>query len=183
MATLGQRSDFFLAKIQLFHILEQVKRKELPWNAKRDYLGYQFKILEAGLGKGFFRAGFRVENLKIRVLGREKSDINSHAVGMAVAQPLYFEIDFARNPIYGSAAWFLSDPDSVEVYYVFIQFKLKKLMITGGSFWNLQLNYAAPSMLTENMKYFYFSAGHANFGSGPVSRLKLKSGPDFGLKI
>ena len=31
---------------------------------------------------------------------------NSHAVGMAVAQPLDFEIDFARNPISGSAAWF-----------------------------------------------------------------------------
>ena len=29
---------------------------------------------------------------------------NSHAVGMAVAQPLDFEIDFARNPISGSAA-------------------------------------------------------------------------------
>ena len=31
---------------------------------------------------------------------------NFHAVGMAVAQPLDFEIDFARNPISGSAAWF-----------------------------------------------------------------------------
>ena len=29
---------------------------------------------------------------------------NSHAVGMAVAQPLDFEIDFARNPISGSGA-------------------------------------------------------------------------------
>ena len=31
---------------------------------------------------------------------------NSHAVGMAVAQPLDFEIDSARNPISGSATWF-----------------------------------------------------------------------------
>ena len=29
---------------------------------------------------------------------------NSHAVGMAVAQPLDFEIDFTRNPISGLAA-------------------------------------------------------------------------------
>ena len=29
---------------------------------------------------------------------------NSHTVGKAVAQPLDFEIDFARNPISGSAA-------------------------------------------------------------------------------
>ena len=32
--------------------------------------------------------------------------INSHAVGMAVVQPLDFEIDFARNLISESAAWF-----------------------------------------------------------------------------
>ena len=31
---------------------------------------------------------------------------NSHAVGMAVARPLGFEINFVRNPISGSAAWF-----------------------------------------------------------------------------
>ena len=31
---------------------------------------------------------------------------NSHAVGMAVAQLLDFEIDFSRNPISESAAWF-----------------------------------------------------------------------------
>ena len=31
---------------------------------------------------------------------------NSHAVGMADAQPLDIEIDFARNPISWSAAWF-----------------------------------------------------------------------------
>ena len=30
--------------------------------------------------------------------------LNSHAVGMAVAQLLSFEIDFVRNPISGSAA-------------------------------------------------------------------------------
>ena len=30
--------------------------------------------------------------------------INSHAVSMAVEQPLDFEIDFSRNPIPGSAA-------------------------------------------------------------------------------
>ena len=33
-------------------------------------------------------------------------NFNSNAVGMAVAQLLDFEIDFARNPISGSAAWF-----------------------------------------------------------------------------
>ena len=32
--------------------------------------------------------------------------INSNAAGMAVAQSLDFEFDFARNPISGSAAWF-----------------------------------------------------------------------------
>ena len=32
--------------------------------------------------------------------------VNPHAVGMTVAQPLDFEIDFARNPFSGSAAWF-----------------------------------------------------------------------------
>ena len=32
--------------------------------------------------------------------------LNSHAAGMNVAQPLGFEIDFARYPISGSAAWF-----------------------------------------------------------------------------
>ena len=33
--------------------------------------------------------------------------VNSHAVGMTVAKRLDFEIDFARNPISGSAVWFL----------------------------------------------------------------------------
>ena len=33
-------------------------------------------------------------------------EFNSHAVGMAVAQPLGLEIDFVRNPDSGSAAWF-----------------------------------------------------------------------------
>ena len=32
--------------------------------------------------------------------------INSHASGIAVARPNGFEIDFVRNPISGSAAWF-----------------------------------------------------------------------------
>ena len=32
--------------------------------------------------------------------------LNCHAVGIAVAQPLDFGIDFAKNPISGSAAWF-----------------------------------------------------------------------------
>ena len=32
--------------------------------------------------------------------------INSHAVGMAVVQALGVEIDFVRNPISESAAWF-----------------------------------------------------------------------------
>ena len=35
-----------------------------------------------------------------------KLSLNSHAVGMALAQPLGFEIDFVRNPFSGSAAWF-----------------------------------------------------------------------------
>ena len=29
---------------------------------------------------------------------------NSHAVGMAIGQPLDFQIDFARNPFSGTAA-------------------------------------------------------------------------------
>ena len=33
--------------------------------------------------------------------------INSHAVGMAVAQLLGFEIDLTRNPISELDAWFL----------------------------------------------------------------------------
>ena len=32
--------------------------------------------------------------------------LNCHAVGIAVAQLLDFGIDFAKNPISGSAAWF-----------------------------------------------------------------------------
>ena len=32
--------------------------------------------------------------------------VNSHAVGMTVAHPLGFKIDFVRNPISGSAACF-----------------------------------------------------------------------------
>ena len=32
--------------------------------------------------------------------------LNSHADGLAVVQPLGFEIDFVRNPISGAAAWF-----------------------------------------------------------------------------
>ena len=32
--------------------------------------------------------------------------LKSNAVGMAVAQPNDFEIDFVRNPVSGSAAWF-----------------------------------------------------------------------------
>ena len=32
---------------------------------------------------------------------------NSHAVGMAGARPYAIKIDFVRNPIPGSAAWFL----------------------------------------------------------------------------
>ena len=36
----------------------------------------------------------------------DETKFTSHAVGMAVAQPLDFEINCARNPIFGSAAWF-----------------------------------------------------------------------------
>ena len=35
----------------------------------------------------------------------KKIGFNSHAVGMAVVQPSDFEINFARNPFSGSAAW------------------------------------------------------------------------------
>ena len=35
-----------------------------------------------------------------------KTFINTHVVGMAVARPLGFVIDFVRNPFSGSAAWF-----------------------------------------------------------------------------
>ena len=42
---------------------------------------------------------FLFDNMKNRV-----RFFNSHAVGMAVAQPLGFKIDFGRNPISGSAA-------------------------------------------------------------------------------
>ena len=34
------------------------------------------------------------------------NNFNSHAGGMAVARPYGFEIDFVRNPISLSAAWF-----------------------------------------------------------------------------
>ena len=37
-----------------------------------------------------------------------KTEISLHAVGMAVAQLLDFKIDFARNPISGSAVWFFA---------------------------------------------------------------------------
>ena len=36
----------------------------------------------------------------------ERAPLNSHADGMAVAQPYSFSIDFVRNPISGSTAWF-----------------------------------------------------------------------------
>ena len=35
--------------------------------------------------------------------------LKSHAVGMAVARPMSFEIDFVRNSISRSAAWFFVD--------------------------------------------------------------------------
>ena len=40
------------------------------------------------------------------VILSQKFMLNSHAGGMAVAQPYGFEIDFVRNPISGSAARF-----------------------------------------------------------------------------
>ena len=40
------------------------------------------------------------------VILSQKFMLNSHAGGMAVAQPYGFEIDFVRNSISGSAAWF-----------------------------------------------------------------------------
>ena len=36
----------------------------------------------------------------------QTANINTAAVGMAAARPYGFEIDFVRNPISGSAAWF-----------------------------------------------------------------------------
>ena len=48
------------------------------------------------------------KSVNTKAFDREEpcGNINSHAVGMAVARPLGFEIDFVRNPISGSAAWF-----------------------------------------------------------------------------
>ena len=48
--------------------------------------------------------GFEKQVFKFKVSKSANYSFNSHAVGMAVAQPLDFEIDFARNPISGSAA-------------------------------------------------------------------------------
>ena len=45
-------------------------------------------------------------NKQIIIKENEILSIDFHAVGMAIARPLGFEIDFARNPISGSAAWF-----------------------------------------------------------------------------
>ena len=45
-------------------------------------------------------------SLSFRMSLTSTSGLNSHAVGMAVARPLGFEIDFVRNPISGSAARF-----------------------------------------------------------------------------
>ena len=39
-------------------------------------------------------------------ISTRKSDINSYAGGLAVARPYDFEIDFVRDTIFGSAAWF-----------------------------------------------------------------------------
>ena len=46
------------------------------------------------------------ETHKVKKSGCPLLKSNFHAVGMAVAQPLGFEIDFVRNSISGSAAWF-----------------------------------------------------------------------------
>ena len=48
------------------------------------------------LGKQFYN------HMKLNL--EKKLNLNSHAVAMALAQPLDFKIDFARNPISGSAA-------------------------------------------------------------------------------
>ena len=61
-------------------------------------ISYYFSIaIEIHRDLKFFRFRISWNSLKI---------VDCHAVGMAVAQPLDFEIDFARNPISGSAAWF-----------------------------------------------------------------------------
>ena len=71
---------------------------------------------------GLLKRGFRLKSLRKNVdwwrgqslfqradTNSTKASVlhdNSHAVGMTVARPYGFEIDFVRNPISGSAAWF-----------------------------------------------------------------------------
>ena len=43
----------------------------------------------------------------MKTYGYFQIHLKSHAVGMAVARPYGFEIDFVRNPISESAAWFV----------------------------------------------------------------------------
>ena len=43
---------------------------------------------------------------KLLQINMKRVIFDSHACGMAVAPPYGFEIDFVRNPISGSAAWF-----------------------------------------------------------------------------
>ena len=54
---------------------------------------------------------FKMDNVykgpkKWSIVATSLTSFNSHAVGMAVARPLGFEIDFVGNPISGSAGWF-----------------------------------------------------------------------------
>ena len=54
-----------------------------------------------------------------------KGPVNSHAAGMAVAQPFDFEIDFARNPISELAALFFV----IIVKFIFtVVFEIKNLV-------------------------------------------------------
>ena len=80
--------------------------KSLKWTV----INWQLQIYTSdSIEKTFFNKTSKKASKVISRLEnpiRKNSQINSRAVGMAVAQPLGFEIDFARNPFSGSAAWF-----------------------------------------------------------------------------
>ena len=63
------------------------------------------KFNKAYLASSHFFASESENSRKAKIKGIEKK-IKSHAVGMAVARPYGFKIDFVRNSISGSAARF-----------------------------------------------------------------------------
>ena len=78
-----------------------------------------------------------IRNFKIRIRGQIfwsgtylKPFIKSNAVGMTFAQPLGFEIDFVRNPISGSAAFFLIILKFIFTAIFEIKFHVKKILGT-----------------------------------------------------